>query len=190
MELTEIRKKLKKDLDKDRYEHTMGVMYTAACLAMAHEADIQKAMLAGLLHDCAKCLPFDESVDLCQQNHVMVSEVEYANPRLIHSKAGAVLAEIKYDVHDPAVLHAIKVHTTGAPNMTTLDKIIFIADYIEPKRDRAPELDYVRKLAFESLDVCLAKILYDTIHFLKGKRGVIDPATELTFEFYKQYMPE
>lgn len=190
MELVEIRKKLKKELDKDRYEHTKGVMYTAGCLAMAHEYSIEKAMLAGLLHDCAKCLEDDVKIQICEENHVLITEAEYANPTLLHAKAGAVLAEEKYDVHDPDILHAIKVHTTGEPDMNILDKIIYIADYIEPKRDKAPHLEYIRKLAFEDLDSCTAEILYDTLHFLKGRKGSIDPTTELTYEYYKPYQKE
>ena len=68
MELNEIRKKLKKELDKGRYEHTKGVMYTAGCLAMAHEYSMEKAMLAGLLHDCAKCIPNDQKIEMCEKN--------------------------------------------------------------------------------------------------------------------------
>ena len=71
MELTEIRKKLKKAQDKERYEHTKGVMYTAGCLAMAHGYDIEKSMLAGLLHDCAKCIPNDEKLKLCEENDII-----------------------------------------------------------------------------------------------------------------------
>jgi predicted HD superfamily hydrolase involved in NAD metabolism len=190
MELVEIRKKLKKELDKDRYEHTKGVMYTAGCLAMSQEYPIDKAMLAGLLHDCAKCLPDDEKIAICEKHHVLITETERENPTLLHAKAGAVLAEEKYDVHDPEILHAIKVHTTGEPNMNTLDKIIFVADYIEPKRDKAPNLEYVRKIAFEDLDACTAEILYDTLHYLKHRKGAIDPATEITYEYYRPYKKE
>ena len=68
MELHEIRKKVKKELDKNRYEHTKGVMYTAGCLAMANEYPIEKAMLAGLLHDCAKCIPNDEKIRICEKH--------------------------------------------------------------------------------------------------------------------------
>lgn len=190
MELAEIRKKLKKELDKDRYEHTKGVMYTAGCLAMAHEYSIEKAMLAGLLHDCAKCVPNEEKVKLCREHQVIVSKVELENQYLLHAKAGAILAEQKYEVTDPLILHAIKVHTTGEPDMNILDKIIFIADYIEPKRNIAPHLELIRKLAFQDLDQCMAEILYDTLYYLKDRKGSIDPATELTYEFYKQYQED
>lgn len=190
MELQEIRKKVKKELDKDRYEHTKGVMYTAACLAMAHEGNMEQAMLAGLLHDCAKCVPNDEKIRICEENHIIISSVERENPTLLHAKLGALYASTKYEVTDPEIIHAIKIHTTGEPGMSLLDKIIFIADYIEPKRDKAAHLDEIRKLAFEDLDACMADILYDTLHYLNTKKGAIDPNTQLTYEYYKQYERE
>ncbi|MDD6157055.1 MAG: bis(5'-nucleosyl)-tetraphosphatase (symmetrical) YqeK [Lachnospiraceae bacterium] len=190
MELQEIRKKVKKELDKDRYEHTKGVMYTAACLAMAHEGNMEQAMLAGLLHDCAKCVPNDEKIRVCEENHIIISSVERENPTLLHAKLGALYASTKYEVTDPEIIHAIKIHTTGEPGMSLLDKIIFIADYIEPKRDKAAHLDEIRKLAFEDLDACMADILYDTLHYLNNKKGAIDPNTQLTYEYYKQYERE
>ena len=93
MELIEIRKKLKKVQDKDRYEHTKGVMYTAGCLAMAYGYDMQKAMLAGLLHDCAKCIPNKKKLKMCSQHHISVSEFEQEHPFLLHAKLGAYVAK-------------------------------------------------------------------------------------------------
>lgn len=187
MELNEIRKKLKKNLDKGRYEHTKGVMYTAACLAMAHEYPVDTAMLAGLLHDCAKCIPNDEKIKLCEKNDIVITQVEYDSPYLLHAKLGAYLAETEYEVKDPKILHAIKVHTTGEPDMSILDKIIYIADYIEPGRDKAPNLEYVRRLAFQDLNACMAAILGDTLKYLTCRGGSIDPLTKMTYDFYKQY---
>ena len=74
--------------------------------------------------------------------------------------------------------------------MSTLDKIIFIADYIEPKRDKAPHLEVIRRIAFEDLNYCTAEILYDTLHYLSGRKDSIDPTTEITYEYYKQYEKE
>ena len=182
-----IEKKLSKYLDEDRFAHTIGVSFTSASLAMAHGYDIYDAQLAGLLHDCAKCLPTEEKQKLCEEHHILVSEVELENPGLLHAKAGMALAEEKYDVQDPEILHAIKVHTTGEPNMGLLDKIIYIADYIEPGRDQAPRLEYIRQLAFQDLNQCMAEILYDTLHYLSGRKGSIDPATRITYDFYMQY---
>ena len=100
METNEIRKRLKKELDKGRYEHTKGVMYTAGCLAMAHEYPIEPAMLAGLLHDCAKCIPNGEKIRLCEKNDIPITPVEYESPFLLHAKLGAYLAETIYEVKD------------------------------------------------------------------------------------------
>ena len=187
MNYSEIKKKLKKSQDKERYEHTKGVMYTAGCLAMAHGYYLEKAMLAGLLHDCAKCIPNDEKLTLCKEHNILVTPVEAENPFLLHAKLGAFLAESEYNITDPDVLHAIKVHTTGEPDMNILDKIIFIADYIEPGRNKAPNLEKVRKLAFHDLNACIAQILRDTLMYLNSGKGTIDSTTQLTYEFYKQY---
>lgn len=190
MNFAEIRKKVKKSQDKERFEHTVGVMYTAASLAMAHSCDMEKAMLAGLLHDCAKCIPNDEKIKICEENHIIISSIEYENPSLLHAKLGALLAETEYGVKDPQILHAIKVHTTGEPDMSLLDKIIYIADFIEPNRDKAPNLSIVRELAFHDLDTCMARILRDTLTYLINGGGSIDPATQITYEFYKQYQKD
>lgn len=188
MEPSEIRKKLKKLLDKGRYEHTEGVMYTAASLAMAHEYSLEEALLAGLLHDCAKCIPNDEKIKICRENDIPITPVEYENPQLLHAKLGAYLAETIYEINNPQILHAIKVHTTGEPAMSVLDKIIYIADYIEPGRDKAPNLAYVRKLAFLDLDACMAQILCDMLPYLSSRGGVTDSMTQMTYDYYKSYL--
>ena len=190
MELTEIRKKVKKKLEKERYEHTKGVMYTAASLAMANGSDINQAMFAGLLHDCAKCIPNEEKLALCKKYGIPVSKFELDSPYLLHAKLGAFLAQKEYDITDGEILHAIEVHTTGAPDMSLLDKIIFVADYIEPNRDKAPNLTAIRRLAFSNLDVCVAQILKDTLDYLKKRGGSIDPQTQETFDFYRKYLEE
>lgn len=190
MDLKDIKKKVKKSMDKQRYDHTKGVMYTAGCLAMANEYPIDKAMLAGLLHDCAKCIPNNEKIDICRKHDILVSQVELDNPGLLHAKAGMVLAEEEYQIIDPDILHSIKVHTTGEPGMNMLDKIIFVADYIEPGRNEAPRLEYLRKIAFHDIDMTVAEILHDTIHYLNSKSGAIDPATQITYNYYERYRKE
>ena len=186
----EIQGKLKRALDESRYEHTLGVMYTSGCMAMAHKYDIQKAMLAGLLHDCAKCMTHEERLLLCEKYQVDVTPSELENKLLLHAKAGAILAKVEYDITDMEILHSIAVHTTGKPNMNTLDKIIYIADYIEPRRDKAPNLELVRSLAYQDLDACMAQILYDTLNYLNSRGGHIDSTTAEANEFYKGYRKE
>lgn len=183
--MDEIKKSLKKELDKSRYEHTLGVMYTAGALAMAYGADLNQAMLAGLLHDCAKCIPNDEKFTLCKKYRIELTQAEKDNPALIHAKLGAFLARKKYHVTDEEVLHAILVHTTGEPGMNLLDKIIYIADYIEPGRDKAENLSIVRPLSFKDLDAALCKILGDTLEYLKSTGKEIDALTEQTYQYYK-----
>ena len=185
MELNEIRKKLKKELDKGRYEHTKGVMYTAGCLAMAHEYSMEKAMLAGLLHDCAKCIPNDQKIEMCEKNHILINPVEYKSPYLLHAKLGAFLAETVYEVSDPQILHAIKVHTTGEPDMSLLDKIIYIADYIEPNREKFDGLEEARRLAYLDLDMAMKYILESTIAFVKERGRLLHPLSLEALEYYK-----
>lgn len=184
----EIIKTLRKELKPSRFNHTIGVMETAVKLAEHYNCDWEKAKIAGLLHDCAKCLPPEESIRLCREKGVKIQPVEYENPSLLHAKAGALLARDKYSIEDEDILHAILVHTTGQPDMSLLDKIIFTADYIEPGRNQAPRLDYLRKTAFENLDTAVAEILFDTLNYLKEKNTVIDTTTQDTFDFYSKYL--
>jgi len=188
--MIEIRKKLKKKLDGERYEHTLGVVYTAAALAMRYDTDIEKAMMAGLLHDCAKTEKYtsEELLNLCKRKGIPISDSEALKPGLLHAKAGAYLAKKKYKVNDPEILDAIAYHTTGKPEMTTLDKIIYIADFMEPGRCEASNLTLVRKLAFIDLNECLFEILEDSLVYLKKKHVIIDPMTEKTYKYYKKYL--
>ncbi len=183
----EIKKKIKKILDKDRYQHTLGVAYTAACLAMRYGADMESAITAGLLHDCAKCIPTDEKFRLCSKYGIELTEFEKKNSALIHAKLGAYLAENKYGIEDRDIIDAVRTHTTGEPAMSLLQQIIFTADFIEPRRDQAPNLSEIRQMAFEDLDRAVEKILYDTLNYLgKKKDAPIDPATRKTYEYYSQ----
>ena len=184
-ELSKIRRAMEKTLDPKRYEHTLGVEFTAAALAMRYDASVQNAQLAGLLHDCAKCLSDEKRLAICERHNISVNDVEKRNPFLLHAKVGSFLAMDEYGVTDPDVIHAILNHTTGRPGMSLLEKIIFIADYIEPGRKQAPNLQMIRKLAFINLDEALIKILEDTLTYLKESGGEIDPMTEKTYQYYR-----
>lgn len=190
MDIEKIKKQLKKDLKKSRYEHTIGVMETAVALAEHYGCDVKKARYAGLLHDCAKHMGDQEKIDLCLKYGVTINETEYANPALLHAKAGAILAREQYGVTDDEILHAIAVHTTGCVAMNLLDKIVYIADYIEPNRDKAPNLSYLRKLAMLNLDETMYRILKDTVEFLSTRTASRDPQTVEAFEYYRNLMRE
>lgn len=189
-DIAELRAKIKKTQDKKRFEHTLGVTYTAACLAMCYDIDTERAEIAGLLHDCAKCLSNDKKVELCKKQSIEINMTEAKNPFLLHAKAGAYLAQHKYGIGDEDILNAVRYHTTGRPGMSTLEKIIFIADYIEPGRDHSARLPELRRLAFQDLDRTLAEILKDTLSYLDGAENEIDPMTQRTYDYYKKVIEE
>lgn len=177
---------MEKELNAKRYEHTLSVAYTAASLAMVHDADTDSAIIAGMLHDCAKCLPDDKLISLCRKHDLPVSEVELQNPAaLLHAKVGSFLAHKEYEVDDEDILNAIRYHTTGRPDMSRLEKILYIADYIEPGRKHAANLIQIRKMAYQDLDMALFKILEDTLSYLMSTGGEIDSMTQETYEYYK-----
>ncbi|MBE7043815.1 MAG: HD domain-containing protein [Ruminococcaceae bacterium] len=185
-ELIKIRKAMEKELDGKRYEHTLGVEFTAASLAMCYNASVMNAQIAGLLHDCAKCLSNDKKLSICEKYNISINEVEKRNPFLLHAKVGSFLAMHEYGIEDTDVINAILNHTTGRPGMSLLEKIVFVADYIEPARKQAPNLNEIRKLAFENLDLALVRILEDTLVYLQdqGSEGELDPMTQKTYEYY------
>ena len=107
-DLKKIRKAMEKELDPKRYEHTLGVAYTAASLAMCYGADLNSALIAGMLHDCAKCLSNEKKISICKKHNLPINPAEEKNPFLLHAKVGSYLASKKYGVTDPDILNAIR----------------------------------------------------------------------------------
>jgi len=179
---------LSASLRPKRYIHTLGVATTAASLAMAHGQSVQKAELAGLLHDCAKYLTNQEQIDECDRLGVELSNFERNNPALIHGKLGAVYARDRYGVEDLDIHSAISYHTTGKANMTTLEKIVYIADYIEPNRTMETNphpLARVRVTSFMDLDQAMLMILENTFDYLQKNNRPIDPLSRECYEYYQ-----
>lgn len=186
----ELIRTLEQELNYKRFVHTMAVAGTASSLAMCYGMNIEKAELAGLLHDCAKCIDVRKMQKLCEKAGLEISPFEAGSGSLLHSKAGSVLAAEKYGCTDPDILNAIRYHTTGRPGMSLLEKIIFVADYIEPGRYTAKNLPEIRKMAFEDIDEALLKILYDTLVYLNSTGNTVDPMTQKTYDYYRQIMAE
>ena len=189
-DIKKIRKSMEKKLDAKRFEHTLGVAYTAAALAMCYNVDVNKAHIAGLLHDCAKCLSDEKKISVCEKHNIQINSIEQRNPFLLHAKVGSYIAMKKFNIHDKDIINAILNHTTGRPGMSELEKIIYVADYIEPGRKQAPNLKEVRKLAFQDLDAALLKILEDTLAYLGEGAVEIDPMTQKTYDYYSELMKE
>ena len=145
---------------------------------------IKRAELAGLLHDCAKCMDNNKKLRICEKNNLSCSSFEKSHPYLLHGKVGAYIAQTKFKIEDNDILQAITWHTTGRPDMSLLEKIIFIADYIEPSRTPVPELNLIRQLAFVDIDKAMEKILSNTLKFLESKGNPIDKMTQTTYDSY------
>lgn len=196
-DLKKLRKEMEKELHAKRFEHTLSVAYTAASLAAVYDEDPNKALIAGMLHDCAKSLSNKKLLSICEKNDLPVSETELQNPAaLLHAKVGSFLAKEKYGIEDEDILNAIRYHTTGRPDMSALEKILYIADYIEPGRKHASNLLQIRRMAFQDLDKTLFKILEDTLSYLHSvsshmdestlkTTGPVDPLTQETYRYYK-----
>lgn len=188
--MKKIKKYLKKHLTKERYHHTVGVAYTAMSMAMKYNPQpdnnefMIKAEIAGLLHDCAKCMDNDKKIRICNKNQISYSKIEAENPYLLHGKVGAYIARKEFDILDEDILNAIIWHTTGRPDMSLLEKIIFVADYIEPSRRPIPELNLIRQLAFTDIDQAVIKILENTLKYLNEKGSPIDDMTQKTYDSY------
>lgn len=182
----EIIKVLDKTLKNKRFIHSIGVAYTAANLAMCYSYDVNKAFRAGLLHDCGKYMSDEDSYKFCIKNNIPVSEAENAARALLHAKIGEYLATAKYEENDIEILSAIRWHTTGRINMSLYEKIIFVADYIEPNRTHDSDLPFIRELAYKDLDKCIVKIYENTINYINGSNKKMDPVTLEAFDYYKK----
>ena len=186
--ISEIQDMLKEKQTGSRFLHTLGVQYTSACLAMRYGGDVEKAQMAGLLHDCAKHMKPEKLLEKCRKHGLEVTSAQERNPFLLHGRVGAYVARTKYGITDPEILGAVKWHTTGKPEMTLLEKIVFTADYIEPNRDKAPNLSRLRQISFEDLDQAVYEILAQTLDYLKKSPQDIDETTEITYSYYKSLL--
>jgi len=176
MNIEEIKNILKEDIDKERYKHTIRVAETAIELAKNYKVDTEKAYIAALLHDSAKYKDKDTLLKKAQEFGIILDTVMKNNPHLIHPFLGAKLAEVKYNILDEDILNAIKYHTTGRKNMSILEKIIFIADYIEPGRD-FEGIEKIRKISFKDIDLSIILAMDNTLKYIINKGWLIHPNT-------------
>lgn len=166
------RDELIKNIGMARYNHTLRVVNIAVELAKKHGVDIEKAKTAAYYHDCAKYKSETILLKRAECFGIMKSNIMRKNTELIHAPLSAKVAEKDYRIKDKEVLSAIKTHTTGRVNMSELDKVIYLADYIEPNRS-FPGVNMARKLAFEDLDRAMLFALENTIKFLIEKKQLI-----------------
>ena len=186
-----IKEKLQSALSIDRYIHTLGVAEEAQKLAAVYgDAElVKKAEYAGLLHDCAKDYPDDMKKRFCKEYHVPVDDVMKKQLGLIHPFLGAEVAKREYGVEDEDIIGAIRWHTTGKPEMTVLEKIVFIADYIEPNRD-FDGVEDLRKVVWEDLDKGLAMGLAMTVEEMEQMGNPVHHNTLQALEYLRGHTHE
>ena len=173
------------DLSLKRFSHTLAVADTARRLALLHGLDPIKAEVAGLLHDCAKCLPLKEMQRIAKDNHLTDDPSILESGALLHSVVGAYMASTKYGCTDEEVIAAIRSHTTGQPGMSQLAMAVWLADTIEPTRAPYPLLDKTRMLAGLSLEKAMITSLEGTLQHVRKKGENVHPATAETLNWLK-----
>ena len=162
--------KLKESIGVKRYKHSLGVMNTSIELSKLYNCSIKKAALAGLLHDCGKLQGEINLLKIADDFDIIVDNVMKKNPDLIHCFIGEIIAKKEYNIYDKDILNAIRYHTTGREAMSLLEKIVYIADIIEPSRN-FEGVDKIRELAYKDLDKSILYAINSTIKFVidRGK---------------------
>jgi predicted HD superfamily hydrolase involved in NAD metabolism len=179
MDITCIKEKLEKTLTPKRYLHSLNVMQTAILLADRYGENTGNAALAGLLHDCARDIIKEETLELCDKFGIKTDDISRLHPVLLHGYLGSRLAKDNFGVECHSVLKAIECHTMGSPGMDLLGKIIFVADYIEPARS-FPGAEEIRKAAFEDINRAMLLGIYNTIRHILDIGGLLHPETVTT----------
>lgn len=155
---------LKTRLNEKRLEHSINVMKMAVVLAEKNNVDVENARFAGLLHDCAKNMSNEDLINYCDKNKIEIDELKRKSPGTLHAEVGADIAKKEFGANED-IVRAIKYHTLANEEMTTLDKILYVADLIELGRD-LEGVDEIRKIALEnlnkgyyiSLDYCIKNV--------------------------------
>ena len=169
-----------------RFAHSLSVARTSALLAGMYGENPLKAEQAGLLHDCAKCLPLKNMQHIAVENRLTDDPSVLSSDALLHSIAGACLAEKEYGMADPEVLEAIRYHNTGYPGMSRLAMCVCLADFMEPLRESFPLLENVRTLSRTSLEKALLLSLEGTVDYVKSRGWYLYPRTLDTITWLRQ----
>lgn len=165
-------KELEIDIGEYRLKHSLGVMEEAGKLCEKYGCDAYKGKIAGLFHDCGKFNEKEKAYSYIQENNLKIKPEFLENFQLLHPELGYYIGKIKYNITDEEILSAIRYHTTLRENPTLLEKIIYIADAIEPNRD-FKGVEKLRKMAYKNLDKAVLYSLEKTIIDLIKKEKYI-----------------
>lgn len=178
MDITVIREDVKQQLSQERYAHTLRVVDEALMLAYRYDVSVVDAELAALLHDYAKCFSKTNLHDEIMRFSLPEDLLNYHH-ELWHGPVGAAISREKYAVSED-IYHAIYYHTAARKNMSHLELIIFVADYIEPARD-FPGVNEVREIAKVNLEQAAQKALQNTLSFLLRQNALVYPDSILAY---------
>lgn len=187
MDYTKIKNWLKENLNEERYVHSLGTMDAAVELAQILGLDVEKAKIAGLLHDCAKCFSNEKLLEIIQKHMSNIEECELLNYKTLHAPVSAYLAEKEFNISDKEVLCAIRWHTLGRCDMSDFEKIIFLADKIEKNtRDLVFRSECLELLKEENgLNKALLKCFECTIKSLVDRKLAI---CHITIDVYNELL--
>lgn len=174
MTFDKMKENLKQTLNEERFRHSLEVMNEAGRLAGFYGTDVEKARIAGLLHDCAKSIRKDEMYKTLEKYPVVLDDIQKKAPVLLHGILGSFYAKEYYGVRDREILDAIYWHTTGRAGMTKLEKIIFVADYIECGRN-FEGVEEIRKQAYNDIERCIVMCCNSTIRYIMHKESLLHP---------------
>ena len=177
---------LKRTLSDKRLVHSLLVASAARKLARLHGVDEDQAAMAGMLHDCAKCLPLATQQQIARDNRLLLDKETLQSGNLLHGPVGAVVAEKEYGVKDPNILSSIRCHTTGKVGMLPLDMIVYLSDKIEPSRRSYPVLEEVRALAHKDLAQAMLHSLESTLAYVRSQNTTPHPLTQQVADWLKR----
>ena len=160
------------NLKESRLRHSLSVCDTAVALATTYGANIESARIAGLVHDCVKNMKDTELIKVAIEHEVQLDEICLLNPSILHGLVGSIVAREVMGIEDEDILNAIRYHTTGRKNMSILEKVIYIADYIEPLR-KFSGVKELRNLSVVDLDAAVIQSLENTIKYVISQKELL-----------------
>lgn len=181
-----LKRHLRKNLRPERFFHSLNVSKMASELAETFGFSTGKAYLAGILHDCAKCIPYEIMLKMCKDLDVELDEQERASSALIHAKLGEKVAIAHYGIYDKEILEAIRYHTLGHPDMGNIAKVVYVADMLEPTRC-FDGIDYLREIAKKDLNLAIYECTKKTIEFNVAKNRPVHP---MAYKMLDAFAPE
>ncbi len=184
MTFEQYRREIEETLSPYRAHHSVCVAQEAVKLAKCYGADVQKAETAGILHDSTKEMPPEIQLQMIEDFGIILSQVEQRSHKLLHAISGAVAAQTRFGVVDREILDAIRYHTTARANMSLLEKVIYLADFVSADRDYEG-VEKLRVRAYQDLNGTLIECLAYTICELSEKQHLIHPDT---FEAYNNLL--